>query len=100
VIQERESLATAGVCSVAFHYDEHNGKLIGEPYITSQGFLNFDVSQDLWEGARQQVRNTLKSAQPGTTAASIESAVNKVLSNYFYQQVRNRPNMLVTALPA
>ena len=100
VIQERGSLATAGVCSVAFRYNERDGKLVGEPYITSQGFVNFDVSQDLWEGARQQVRNTLKSAQPGTTAASIESAVNKVLSNYFYQQVRNRPQMLVTALPA
>ncbi len=100
VIRERESLATSGVCSITFRYDERNGKLLGEPYITSQGFVNFDFSIDLWEDAKQQVRNTLKSAQPGTTASSIESAVKKVLSNYFYQQVRNRPNMLVTAIPA
>lgn len=100
VIDERESLANSGVCSVVFHYDAHNGKLMSEPYITSKGFVNFDVSTELWEGARQQVRNTLKSAQPGTTADSIESAVGKVLSDYFYQQVRNRPNMLVTAISA
>ncbi|MGC9398516.1 MAG: ribonuclease J [Anaerolineae bacterium] len=99
VIQEREALATSGVCSVVFRYDTRNGRIVGEPHITSLGFVNFDASEELWEGARRQVRNTLKSAQPGTTKDSIESAVKKVLSNYFYQQVRNRPNMLVTALP-
>ncbi len=98
IIRERESLATSGVCSVVFGYNERKGTLIGEPELDSQGFINFEVSPELWGGAKQEVRNTLKSAQPGTPKENIERAVSKVLSNYFYQQARNRPQMLVTAV--
>ncbi len=99
IIQEREDLAMSGVCAIAFRYHEADGTLIGEPYITSRGFVKFEVTKELWAGAGQEVRNTLKSAQPGTPAENMESAVRKVLSNYFYHQVRNRPNILVMAIP-
>ena len=99
IIEEREKLAMSGVCAISFRYHEDDGTLIGEPHITSRGFVKFEVTKKLWAGARQEVRNTLKSAQPGTTADTMEGAVRKVLSNYFYRQVRNRPNMLVTAIP-
>ena len=99
VIRERESLATGGVCSVVFKYDQQKGRLVGEPTITSRGFANFEAIIEIVEGTKTTVRQTLASTKPGTPPTAVEEAVGKALSHYFFQQVRNRPAMLVTAVP-
>ncbi|MGC9357867.1 MAG: ribonuclease J [Anaerolineae bacterium] len=99
IIDERASLATAGVCSVVFRYDQKKGRLVGEPIIDSRGFANFAAVKDLWQTARERVSSTVNGVQPGTPIDRVEGAVEKTLSNFFYQEARSRPDMLVTALP-
>jgi ribonuclease J len=98
VIRERASLATSGVCSVVLRYDEEQGRMVGDPVIRTRGFANVQEIQSLWAGAKEQVNNTLRSVQPGTKADRVEKAVRKTLSDYFYQEARSRPNLLVTAV--
>jgi len=99
VIQERESLATGGVCSIVFRYDQRRGRLVGEPEVISRGFANLEVLTEIAEGARKLVRQTLTVTQPATPPNLVEHAVEEALSNFFFQQARSRPTLLVTAVP-
>jgi ribonuclease J len=99
VIRARESLATGGVCSVVFVYDDERGDLVGKPIVHSQGFATLEVTETLLEGVRDSVRNTLKGIQPGTTWDTVENAVEKTVSDYFWKEARKRPIVIATAVP-
>lgn len=98
VLQERELLATAGVCSIVFRYNQRQGKLIGDPEIVLRGFVNLRVAQELLEGAERGVRSALNALLPGTGVQEAEQAVEKAVSDYFFQKARSRPVMLVTGV--
>ncbi len=98
IVGERTSLAASGVCSVVFRYDQDQGHLVGDPVLQSRGFANFEKVQDIWQGAQDEVRRALRDVQPGTAPLKAERAVRKRLSDYFYEQARSRPNLLVTAI--
>jgi ribonuclease J len=99
VIRDRESLAIAGVCNVVFSYNRRQGGLVGEPRITAQGVATSEVLDDLTEKAGPVVRQTLQATRGSTTPADVERAVEKALSDFFYQQVQSRPKMIVVAMP-
>ncbi len=98
VLQERESLALAGVCSIVFRYNQRQGKPIGDPEITLRGFVNLRVAQELLEEARQVVRTAFNTVQPGANVKVAEQAVEKAVSDFFFQKARSRPVMLVTGV--
>jgi ribonuclease J len=98
VLQERESLAVAGVCSIVFRYNQRQGRLIGDPEITLRGFVNLRVAQELLEGAQQVVRSTVNTCQPGTAVKAVEQIVEKAVSDFFFQKARSRPFMLTTGV--
>ncbi len=98
VLQERESLAVAGVCSIVFRYNQRQGRLIGDPEITLRGFVNLRVAQELLEGAQQVVRSTVNTCQPGTVVKTVEQTVEKAVSDFFFQKARSRPFMLTTGV--
>ena len=98
VLQERESLAMAGVCSIVFRYNQRQGRLIGDPEITLRGFVNLRAAEDLLEGAQQVVRSTVNTCQPGTAVKSVEHTVEKAVSDFFFQKARSRPVMLITGV--
>ncbi len=100
VIREREELANTGLCNVAFVYERAEARLLGEPQLRALGFANLEVESDLLEAAKGVVRRTINTTKPGTPPAAVEAAVSKALSDHFFQQVRNRPTLVVTALPA
>jgi len=98
VIDERGTLASAGVCSVVFRYDRKRGRLVGEPHLSSQGFVNLEAVQELLDDARDKIRQTVNSAPTGAPPSEVEKIVQKSLSNFFYQRAKNRPVLLVTAI--
>ncbi len=100
VLQERDSLAAAGVCTVTFRYNEQRGEIAGEPRIITQGIASDEAVDDMVDRAQQLVKKAMKGIQPQTTASTVESAVERTLSDYFYQQTKNRPQMMVIAMPA
>lgn len=99
VIHDRESLAIAGVCNVVFSYNRRQGGLVGEPRITAQGVATVEVLDDLIEQAGPILRQTLQATRGSTTPADVERAVERAVSDFFYQQVQSRPKMIVVAMP-
>ncbi len=99
VIQDRETLAVSGVCNVVFTYNRRQGALIGEPRITARGVATAEVLDDLIERAQPVVRQTLQATRGSATPVDVERAVERALSNFFYEQVQSRPEMIVVSVP-
>jgi ribonuclease J len=99
VIKERESLATAGVCTLTMKYDQQHGNLVGSPRIVTQGMAAPQAVEDLVQKAMGVVRKTVQVTRPGTPPEELEKTVKKSLSNFFYQQVKNRPVIIVMTVP-
>jgi ribonuclease J len=100
VVREREELARAGICTVTIRYDRRNGKLVGEPRLITQGMAISEAVDDLVPDALDVVRQSVQSTQAGMPAQQVEHVIEKALSRFFYQQARNRPVIIVTAVPA
>jgi ribonuclease J len=98
VIQDRESLAVAGVCSVVFSYNRRQGVVIGEPRITARGLATTEVLEDLIMRAQPVVRNTVQATRGSAAPDEVERAVERAVSNFFYEQVQSRPEMIVVAV--
>ncbi|MBN2389970.1 MAG: ribonuclease J [Anaerolineae bacterium] len=99
VIQDRESLAVAGVCSVVFSYNRRQGVVIGEPRITARGLATTEVLEDLTMRAQPVVRSTVQATRGSAAPDEVERAVERAVSNFFYEQVQSRPEMIVVAVP-
>ena len=99
VIQDREALAVAGVCSVVFSYNRRQGVVIGEPRITMRGLATAEVLEDLSTRAQPVVRTTVQATRGSAAPDEVERAVERAVSNFFYEQVQSRPEMIVVAVP-
>ena len=99
VIQDREALAVAGVCSVVFSYNRRQGVVIGDPRITMRGLATAEVLEDLTARAQPVVRNTVQATRGSAAPDEVERAVERAVSNFFYEQVQSRPEMIVVAVP-
>jgi len=99
IIQDRESLAVAGVCSVVFSYNRRQGVVIGEPRITARGLATAEVLEDLAARAQPVVRNTVQATRGSAAPDEVERAVERAVSNFFHDQVQSRPEMIVVAVP-
>ncbi len=100
IIEEREDLAAAGVCTVALQYDQAFGKLVGEPQLQTRGFAIADIADPLTSKAMRVVEQTVQNAKPGTSSKDLEKTLHKALADFFYQQARNRPEILISILSA
>ncbi|MGB9775718.1 MAG: ribonuclease J [Anaerolineae bacterium] len=98
VIRDRETLAMAGVCVVVFRYSPRRGALLGTPRLTVRGFAARDAAEEVMAGAVEVVRRTVQEARPGTPSATVERQVQAALSEFFYQQTKNRPEVIVVAV--
>ena len=99
VIQDREALAVAGVCSVVFSYNRQQGVVIGEPRITARGLAATEVIEELTTRAQPVVRKTVQATRSNAAPDEVERAVGRAVSNFFYDQVQSRPEMIVVAVP-
>ncbi len=100
VIRDREALAASGVCSVVFRYDRRRGILLGRPRITMRGVAVEEVLTDLLIQVDDAVRSTLRTLRPNTAPDEAEKAVARAVSDLFYKQTKNRPEMIVVSVPA
>jgi ribonuclease J len=97
VIRERDAIAASGVLSVVFCYAR--GTVIGSPHITARGVASETVLAAMTDEATRLVRRTVQTAGAVQPPDQMEAAVRQAISDFFYQEARNRPEILVTALP-
>ncbi len=99
ILRDRDELAATGVCYIAFRYDQNQGQLIDHPVIQTRGIASQEVLSDLVIEAEDIVRRALKGIAPTTTPDVVEKTVRREVSNFFYREAKNRPTMLVVAMP-
>ncbi len=100
LIQRRHQVAETGVCSVALIYDAEAGSMVGGPSITGRAITTTEVMDDLAVGATAVVEGAMRGISPNTPASTVERAVEKAVSDFFYREARNRPEVIVQAVPA
>jgi ribonuclease J len=100
LIKERGSLGTTGVCSVALVYDENEGRVLKEPQITGRAIATTEVMNELLPDAKESIRAAMRGISPNTPADTVERLVEKALSDFFYRQARNRPEVIVQVIAA
>jgi ribonuclease J len=100
LIRSREELAETGVCAVSLVYDEVTGRLVGQPRITGRAIASPDVLGKLLPQATDLVMGVVRGISPFTPVVTVERAVERSLSDFFYREGRNRPAVIVQVLPA
>jgi ribonuclease J len=99
VINRRDELANTGVCTVAFMYDEDEGKFVGTPRITGHAIVSDEVMARMIPDALEAIRGAMRGVSPGTPTDTAERVVERSLSDFFYQEAKNRPEIIVQSLP-
>jgi ribonuclease J len=100
VINRREELANTGVCTVAFIYDEDEGRFVGTPRITGHAIVAEEMMIRLVPDAIDAIYGAMRGVSPGTPMETAERVVERSLSDFFYQEAKNRPEIIVQSLPA
>ncbi|MCD6285769.1 MAG: ribonuclease J [Anaerolineae bacterium] len=99
LVRRRHELGQTGVCAVAFAYDEKNGKMVGHPSVMARAIVSEETMSALEPDALNALMNAIRGISPGTAASTVERAVASALSDFFFRESRNRPEVIVQAIP-
>lgn len=88
VIRDREALARDGIVIAVVPIDS-TGHVSDRPEIISRGFIHPRDSQELIEGARQNIIRSVNGY--GSSPDALRMEVEEVLSAYFYSETKRRP---------
>ncbi len=92
IMREREILARDGFVLVSIPLDRASCRLKGTPEIITRGFVQPRDAEDLMEGARRVVNETVDCTANGRMQADLE----QTLKSYFYSRTKRRPMVFVT----
>jgi ribonuclease J len=98
LIRERDMLSETGVCSVALSFDEETGKIIGYPRVVTHAVASDEAVEDLLPGVTDVVLTAMRGISGGIAASTVERTVERALSDFFFREARNRPEVIVHAL--
>ena len=100
VLNERAVLSRDGVVSISLPLDRDTYELVGDPEISSIGFLQRESAEDLMERAREVVEGAVVRAMASDKGESvIESMIREDVSRFLYQETRRRPRFLIQVMP-
>ncbi len=88
VMRDRERLANSGFFIAVVTIDEH-GHVSGKPEIISRGFVYLDESDDIMEGAKEVIIQTVRAS--GRNRDQIYKRIEGALSKYLYAETGRRP---------
>jgi ribonuclease J len=91
VMREREALARDGFVIVHLTLDPQTGELQEMPELISKGFVYTREADDLFELAKDRVRELTANHENGDLRVRVERG----LSKFFYSETKRRPTILV-----
>lgn len=96
VLRDRKHLSQDGILTVVVTMEKHSGTVIAGPDIISRGFVYVRESEDLMEGAREVVRNSLRKCEEANISewAAIKSSIKDELRLYLYEKTKRKPMIL------
>ncbi|MFN8531221.1 MAG: ribonuclease J [Anaerolineae bacterium] len=90
VLRDREMLAREGFVMVAVTVDAQTGRLIGDPEITTRGFVFLRDSDQLVEQMRATINDALVQVRQSRNGNRREK-LQEALSRMFFNETRRRP---------
>lgn len=96
VLRDRKHLSQDGILTVVVTMEKQSGTVIAGPDIISRGFVYVRESEDLMDGAREVVRNSLRKCEEAHISewAAIKSSIKEELRLYLYEKTKRRPMIL------
>jgi ribonuclease J len=98
VLRDRQHLATDGMVVVILAVDKQTGHLVGRPDIVSRGVTSIEESQELLEGTRNAVSESLEGADHIVEWSVVNQTVREAVSRYLYSETHRRPMVLPVAV--
>jgi ribonuclease J len=94
VLREREILGRDGLVIANVRVDHDSRQIVGVPEITSRGFVFVRDAQELFDGARETVIETINN-DGRDSLRNVERNVMGRLERYFYSTTKRRPMVFV-----
>lgn len=96
VLRDRKHLSQDGILTVVVTMEKQSGTVIAGPDIISRGFVYVRESEDLMDGAREVVRNSLRKCEEARVYewAAIKSSIKDELRLYLYEKTKRKPMIL------
>ncbi len=100
VVRDRRYLSEDGFMVVVMRMDRLNGRLIGEPELVSRGFVLMDSSEELMQGAREEILATVAETplEEIRDEELFKEIVRKRLQRYLRKQTGKRPVIMPVTL--
>ena len=100
VLRDRQHLAEDGIVIVAFALESGTARVVGEPEITSRGFVYIKEAEEMMKSAALVVQDTLYNcAERGWTDRNhVKNVVRDKLSDFFWKKTQRRPMVLPVIL--
>jgi ribonuclease J len=95
VLRDRETLARDGFVMAVLAIEAGSGKLIAEPEIISRGFVYVQESEDLFEEAKERIREVMDGLNGSTSNKKRSERVESALKTMFHQETKRRPMIFV-----
>lgn len=96
VLRDRRQLSQDGILIVVVTINRDNGKIVAGPDIVSRGFVYVRESEELMDGAKNRVHQTLKRCTEEKIYdwTSLKINIKDALAQYLFEQTRRRPMIL------
>lgn len=95
VLRDREILARGGFVLAVVNVDAQTGQLLMDPEIISRGFVYMPESEDLFEDARDRIRDILQQADTPTGLKRRKEMIEGALKSIFQKETKRRPMIFV-----
>ena len=96
VIRDRRHLSGDGMVLAVMAIHQQSGEIVAGPDIITRGFVRADGGEEILEGGRQVVLQTLKeiNRETLTDPGEVQEEVRKALRRYFFKALERRPVVL------
>ena len=98
VLRDRQTLASDGMVVVILAIDKQTGRLVSKPDIVSRGVTSIEESEELLEGLRDAVIQSLEGADHIAEWALVHQTVKEAVASYLYAETHRRPMVLPVAV--
>jgi ribonuclease J len=102
VLADRHNLSENGIIIIVLTLEKHTNHVIAGPDIVSRGFIYVRESEELINGAKFLVNNTLDKCNSNnvTDWGKIKSVIRDDLSNYLWKKMKRSPMILPIIMEA
>jgi ribonuclease J len=97
VLRDRQVLARDGMFTIVTIIDSKNKRVIGEPQVTSRGFIYVKENFDLVNATKKKVREVVHNATSKDEAVNwtyVKDEIRDVVGQFLYSKTQRRPMVL------